>query len=291
MEIIDIEGNTAEFETDYGVYWVSFDLDSDGRIVNATIADYSPEGSDHAMPPSDELILEEAVSRIEDELERHQYRYGVNANKEVTRLLVVRRQNKAYSVKLEDDLAEDDTELFCVLDGSPQILGALRKPLNTLVSSYYRSSKVPDDEYLESLIKRLLRELSRLWNGSDGAPHLSKENLPNQLPIIEQQTAALWASTMILTCAEAVSNVMLKGFLREGTESGFYKLRVNQRTRFDTERFRADHPDLYQKYLISSKTEVLTKPMTAKLFPFGEQELREHIDVAFSLIGNISRNK
>lgn len=286
MEIIDINGDVAEIETDYGIYWISFDTNEDGRVASASVVNYSPIDGQLGMPPTDDLIISEAIALIDNEVNQDEAAAGASPEQGQARLFVVRGRNKACSVKLEEDLTESDTKLFHVLDGSPKVVRSLRKPLGTLVTSYYRSSKTPDDEYLQSLLERLLRDVSRLWGGADGAIDFSPVN---QVSVIEHQAAALWASVTLLNCAEALSNAMLKGAIREGAESTFYKMRVQKSSRFNTERFRAEHPDLYQKYLTSSETEVLSRPMNAKTFPFDEHKLREQFDVAFRLIGGIHR--
>lgn len=288
MEIVDIEDDVAEVETDFGTYWISFAVDDFGKIVDAKIVDFSWADDEYETPPSDELILQEAIAVIEENLSVELDEEEVDSEDELLRLVVVARKNGVYSVKLEIDLIENERELFSIMDGNPRLLRALRKPLNTLVSSYYRSSKKPDIVYLETLLKQLMCALSGLWSGSNQAVNLTKDNLSYQVPIVEQQTAALWASSLILRCTEAVSNVMLKSLLRDGVESTFYKMRVQQRSRFDAERFRAEHPDLYQKYLIFSETEVLTKAMNAKNFPLDEIKLRQNFEVALNFIGMIS---
>jgi hypothetical protein len=286
MEIIEIDGDVAEIETDYGVYWISFDINEDGRVANASVVNFSPIDGKNELPPSDELIISEAIALIDDEIGEVKDGVGESLGQDQVCLFVVRGKNKLCSVKLEEDLTESDTKLFLLLNGNPKVVRALRKPLSSIVASYYKSSKTPDDEYLQSLLERLLREVSRLWSESDDVTDLSRAN---QISVIEHQAAALGASVTLLNCADALLNVILKGLIREGAEPTFYKMRVQRTSRFNTERFRAEHPDLYQKYLTSSETEVLSRPMTAKTFPFDEIKLREQFDKAFSLIGVIHR--
>lgn len=288
MEIVDIEDDVAEVETDYGTYWISFTLDDSGKIADAKIVDFTWADDEYEIPPSDELILQEAIAVIEENLSVEVEEEEVDDEQELLQLIVVARKNGAYSVKLEIDITENERELFSIMNGNPRLLRALRKPLNTLVSSYYRSSAKPDIAYLENLIRAIMSSLSGLWFGSKETTDFSIDNHSFQMQIVEQQTAALWVSSLIFKCTESVSNVMIKNLLRDDVESNFYKMRVQQRSRFDTDRFRAEHPDLYQKYLISSETEVLTKAMNAKNFPLDEIELRKNFEVALNFIGMIS---
>lgn len=292
MEIINIDENIAELESDYGTYWISFAFDESGKISSANIIDFAWTDDDRSVPPSDELILQEAIALIEESISSESQEDEIYGDPEIVRLVVIARKSGAYAVKIEIDLTENERELFCVAEGDSEVLRALVKPLNTLVSSYHRSSKDPDASYLESLIQQLMFRLSVLWTGTKEIERLSsKDSLLDQMQTIEQRTAALWASCLILKCTEAVSNVMLKRLLRDGADSNFYKMRIQERSRLDIDRFRADHPDLYQKYLVSSESEVLSKAINPRVFPLDGTELRGQFQAALEFIGTISANK
>lgn len=288
MEIVDIEDGVAEIETDYGTYWVSFEVDELGKISEAEIVDFLWADDEYEMPPSEDLILQEAVELIEENISVESEIDAVESEQEVSRLVVAGRKNGSFAVKLETDLLEHEREIFTVLNGDASVLRALRKPLNSLVSSYCRSTRVPDPRYLEGLIAQVMSGFASLWGETSAFSDISRaRNFSSRLPIIEQQTAALWLSLLILRCIEAVSNVMMKGLLRDGAESNLYRMRIQQRSTFDAARFRGDYPDLYQKYLITAESEVLTKAMTARAFPLDEVVLRRQFDVALELIRTI----
>lgn len=306
MDITNITGNVAEIETDYGTYWISFETDGPAKIRNATITDYREsepgrvaETEDIDSLPDEQLIVQHAISLIEEAL--HVNSDGVEDDEEwddeeqaddssneieFTRLVVVAKKNPGYVVKLEQDVAQDERILFVITSGDNELLGAMRKPLNTLVSSYCRTSKEPDHVYLENLLGQLMSGISPLWDHESVTANRVAQERKNaeMMPKIERCVASLWASFQVLKCVDAIANIMLKRFLSDSKKSRLFKVSVQARQRLDLVRFKSDYPDLYQQYLMPSTTTVLTKTFNPVIFPLDESQIREQVAAAIQCI-------
>lgn len=293
MRPLYVHSDVAEIETDEGIYQIAYES-REGSVTHARVVDFTPTINGLFTLPSDELVLQEAMALIEDHLSTQEYEFsrGVDDDddhaifEEVasnesrhSNLVVVAQSSRRRAVKFADEVLDYERLLFTISEGRRDRLIGIRKPLASIVTAYYRSVRRIDDEELRLLLSDVMSEVKAIcWDvNSTGSPKRSYIE-------VERRNARLWVQTTILKAVDLMTSSVVKYRMREGDKSVWYNLRTHTRQVFDKERFKLEHPELYEKYLLIHKEEVLTRKSSADSFPLTDNQFTGHAREALGLL-------
>lgn len=295
MQPLHIHDNVAEMETDEGIYHIAYES-WEGSVTHARVVDFTPTISGHVTLPSDEIVLQEAMSLIEDHLSRQEYEFsrcvdidddddhaileefGSDQSRH-SNLVVVAQSAKRRAVKFADEVLDNERLLFSTAEGRRDRLNGIRKPLASIVTAYCHSVRRIDDEELRLLLSDVMSEVKAIcWDmNSEGSPKRPYIEL-------ERRNARLWVHTTILKAVDSMTSGVVKYRIQEGDKSVWYNLRTQTRQVFDTTRFKLEHPELYEKYLVIHKNEILTRKSSANSFPLADDQFAGHAREALGLV-------
>lgn len=297
MQITRLNGNVAVIESEFGMYLIRFESDENGNVTNGWVLDFEntdqfnfeTDSVDSPMPPSDDVVIQTALSLIEDHLqdliEANEYDYGSKqSTPDLVSVVLVCLTSGKYAIKLSSEDLPDDSYWYILFTGESELAAQLIGPLKSLLRAYTRFTPAADEDFTEKFLSNVIQSIEGLW-GTEDMEHGFTEETPTmqQLSKFEKTGAAIAVALNVLKSAESINNAFLKYSIKSGYDLSWYKLRKQQRRSFDLDRFKADHPDLYAEYVINSEVEYLTKSLSSGHTPIDDSTVRLQINAAVDL--------
>ncbi len=296
MQITRLHGNVAEIESEFGTYLIQFESDEEGNVSKGWVLDFEntaqfnfeTDSAHLPLPPSDDVVIQTALSLIEDHIqdliEAGVYDNGSKqSSPELESVVMVCTQSGRFEIMFSTQIPPG-SYWFDLFTGEPALVAQLIGPLKSLLRAYTRFTPTTDEDFAYQYMSNVVRSIVRLWE-TDLMEHGFAEEIPTmqQLSKLEKTGAAIAVALNVLKSAETINNAFLKYSIKSGYDLSWYKLRKQQRRSFDLDRFKADHPDLYEEYVSNSEVEYLTKILAPKNSPIDDSTVQSQVNAAVDL--------
>jgi len=284
MELIDLdEGGLATLEDGSGFYCAVFSVNEEKKLVEVHEVTYSTSlqalsdsFGEHPLSRkgvTHESGYEDQISKL---IERELFPPEIDDRLAVL-LLRTSTSRKTLSCRLTtpdspSDHSENKNEIF---RGSPEIAGCFLSPLNAMLLMYSNSVEQPDAAIGLRICKRTVEDVQKIINLDNqlaGSEYQDSESLEIDQEF-ERELASLWIRSSVIANKLKILENIARIKIPKNFTFKWQRIENRPTKRFNIERFRSDHPELYAEYSKIDETQYLVKQRGGNVFPLTGAEL------------------